>query len=145
MKPTNFSRREFGLGADQRKSNRRALSIPGRMVWRDTRGTTRFATVMTRDVSESGVAVQCLSGAPIPLYRLVHLQLERTARFHVELPHCLRQGKVLSAVYRIGPSGPKTGTPDTYALRLLVEPAHRNAESQATREEAVESETRAMA
>ena len=32
------------------------------------------------------------------------------------------QGKVLSAVYRVGPYKSSTGTPQGYALRLLVEP-----------------------
>jgi len=34
----------------------------------------------------------------------------------------LRRGKLLSAVYRVGPYAPATGTPQGYALRLLVEP-----------------------
>jgi hypothetical protein len=37
----------------------------------------------------------------------------------------LQQGKVLSAVYRVGPYKSATGTPHGYALRLLVEPAHQ--------------------
>ena len=105
------------------------------MVWRDARGTTRFATVVTKNVSEQGAFVECLSGAPIPLYRLVYLQLERTARSSCDLPECLRQGKVLSAIYRVGATTPKTGTPHGYALRLLIEPrrlshAQRGAEDE---------------
>jgi hypothetical protein len=34
----------------------------------------------------------------------------------------LQQGKVLSAVYRVGPYRTSSGTPQGYALRLLVEP-----------------------
>jgi hypothetical protein len=34
----------------------------------------------------------------------------------------LQQGKVLSAVYRVGPYKSATGTPHGYALRLLVDP-----------------------
>jgi hypothetical protein len=34
----------------------------------------------------------------------------------------LQEGKVLSAVYRVGPHKTSTGTPMGYALRLLVEP-----------------------
>jgi hypothetical protein len=34
----------------------------------------------------------------------------------------LQQGKVLSAVYRVGPYKSATGTPQGYALRLLAEP-----------------------
>jgi hypothetical protein len=33
----------------------------------------------------------------------------------------LREGKVLSAIYRVGPYKTSTGTPSGYALRLLVE------------------------
>ena len=39
------------------------------------------------------------------------------------LPPPLRDGRVLSAVYRVGPCEPTTGTPSGYALRLLVEPS----------------------
>jgi hypothetical protein len=35
----------------------------------------------------------------------------------------LRRGKLLSAVYRVGPYVPATGTPQGYAIRLLSEPA----------------------
>jgi len=34
----------------------------------------------------------------------------------------LREGRVLSAIYRVGPSEPETGSPSGYALRLLVDP-----------------------
>jgi hypothetical protein len=39
--------------------------------------------------------------------------------------HCrrLRDGKVLSAVWRVAPCRRATGTPSGYALRFLVEPA----------------------
>jgi hypothetical protein len=60
--------------------------------------------------------------ASIPLYRLVHFQIERPARDGQEIPAVLQQGKVLSAVYRVGPYKTSTGTPQGYALRLLVEP-----------------------
>jgi hypothetical protein len=60
--------------------------------------------------------------ASIPLYRLVHFQIERTARECADLPASLRRGKVLSAVYRVGTYRAATGTPHGYALRLLVEP-----------------------
>jgi hypothetical protein len=61
--------------------------------------------------------------ASIPLYRLVHFQIERPARESMDLPAVLQQGKVLSAVYRVGPYRSQTGTPQGYALRLLIEPA----------------------
>jgi hypothetical protein len=105
-----------------RIGNRRKVRVPGRLTWRDASGTLRFVSVMTRDVSEVDAFVECQVPASIPLYRLVHFQIERTGRDVSELPASLRQGKVLSAVYRVGPYKPATGTPQGYALRLLVEP-----------------------
>jgi hypothetical protein len=35
----------------------------------------------------------------------------------------LQHGKVLSAIYRVGPYRSATGTPQGYALRLLIEPS----------------------
>jgi len=77
---------------------------------------------MTRDVSDVDAFVECQVPASIPLYRLVHFQIERPVRDVHELPAVLQQGKVLSAVYRVGPYKSSTGTPQGYALRLLVEP-----------------------
>jgi hypothetical protein len=82
----------------------------------------RFATVITRDISDQGVYLECRASDAIPLYRLVYLQLERDARDVAGLPPALRDGRVLSAVYRVGPCEPSTGTPSGYALRLLVDP-----------------------
>jgi hypothetical protein len=82
----------------------------------------RFATVVTRDVSDLGVYLECRAADAIPLYRLVYLQLERDGRDLSQLPPALRDGRVLSAVYRVGPAEPGTGTPSGYALRLLVDP-----------------------
>ena len=105
-----------------RLSERRRLNVAGRLTWRDARGIPRFATVVTRDVSDGGVYLECRSGEAIPLYRLVYLQIERDERDAVSLPPPLREGRVLSAVYRVGPAEPGTGTPSGYALRLLLEP-----------------------
>lgn len=113
--------RQLRMGADQRQAARRALAVPGRLVWKDARGTTRFNSVVIRDVSDTGAYVESLSGAAIPLYRLVSLQAERAVAPEV-LPTCLRQGRVLSAVFRVGPSSRATGAPEGYGLRLLVEP-----------------------
>ncbi len=99
------------------------MRIPGRLTWRDGSGTLRFVSVMTRDVSDVDAFVECEMPASIPLYRLVHFQVERPARGGPELPAALQQqGKVLSAIYRVGPYKASTGTPQGYALRLLVEP-----------------------
>ena len=58
----------------------------------------------------------------IPLYRLVHLQVEKAAR-DGELPQPLRDGRVLSAVWQVAPCRPSTGTPAGYALRFMTAPA----------------------
>lgn len=107
----------------KRIGNRRQVRIPGRLTWRDASGTLRFVSVVTRDVSDVDAFVECQVPASIPLYRLVHFQIERQERDADQLPAALRQGKVLSAVYRVGPYKASTGTPNGYALRLLVDPA----------------------
>ena len=106
----------------QRIGERRKIRVPGRLTWRDASGTLRFASVITRDVSDVDAFVECEMPASIPLYRLVHFQIERPARGGQDLPAVLQQGKVLSAIYRVGPYKSATGTPQGYALRLLVEP-----------------------
>lgn len=105
-----------------RRSQRLPVNVAGRLTWRDARGVQRFATVVTRDVSDDGVYLECRSGEPIPLFRLVYLQIERDERAIEALPSALRDGRVLSAVYRVGPCAPGTGAPSGYALRLLVDP-----------------------
>jgi hypothetical protein len=102
---------------------RRKVRVPGRLTWRDSTGTLRFASVVTCDVSDLDAFVECQVPASIPLYRLVHFQVERGSRDSSELPASLRGGKVLSAVYRVGAYRAATGTPHGYAIRLLVEPA----------------------
>lgn len=102
---------------------RRRIQVPGRLTWRDARGALRFVAVTTRDVSDVDAYVACQAPATIPLYRLVHFQVDRPARGAAGLPDALRRGRVLAAIFRIGPYDRATGTPDGYALRLLVEPA----------------------
>ena len=106
----------------KRSSERQAINVPARITWKDASGAVRFASVTTRDVSEAGVFVECEGGAAIPLYRLVHLQLERAAGGNNQLPTKLREGRVLSAVWRVAPCRKSTGTPSGYALRFLVDP-----------------------
>ena len=106
-----------------RSGERRAVRVPGRLTWRDAGGALRFVSVVTRDVSDVDAFVECQVPASIPLYRLVHLQIEKSARTSGDLPRVLQQGKVLTAIYRVGPCKQSTGTPEGYALRLLVEPA----------------------
>jgi hypothetical protein len=104
----------------KRASDRRTVVLPARLTWKDQRGATRFAAVVTRNVSENGVYVELHSPASIPLYRLVQFQLEREVRRTDALPSSLQQGRVLSAVYRISPASPTKL--QGLALRLMVDP-----------------------
>ena len=109
--------------SDKRTSERRRLEVPGQIVWKDARGNTKLTSVLTRDVSDFGVSVECLSGAAIPLYRLVYFQIDREVRQNADIPPALKKPNVLSAVFRIGADNQAIGGPSGYALRLLVEPA----------------------
>ena len=113
--------RQASANGQQRIGNRKKVSVPARLTWRDASGTLRFVSVVMRDVSDVDAFVECQVPASIPLFRLVHFQVERPVR-DGELPVALREGKVLSAVYRVGPYKTSSGTPMGYALRLLVEP-----------------------
>ena len=115
-------RRSSAANPQTRVGQRRKVDVPARLTWRDASGTLRFVSVVMRDVSEVDAFVECQVPASIPLYRLVHFQVERPSREGQDLPAALREGKVLSAVYRVGPYKTSTGTPSGYALRLLVEP-----------------------
>jgi hypothetical protein len=121
LERTVAEKRNHGNGVN-RSSPRLAITVPARITWKDASGAVRFASVTTRDVSEAGVFVECEAGAAIPLYRLVHLQLERSVGAQHQLPSRLREGRVLSAVWRVAPCRKSTGTPSGYALRFLVDP-----------------------
>ena len=112
--------------SNQRSGERRAVAFPARLTWKDQRGATRFASVVARNVSDYGVYVECHSIVSIPLYRLVQFQLEREARESDALPDVLKQGRVLSAVYRVSAPTPG-GKPQGLALRLMVDPKRRPA------------------
>ena len=115
-----------GLGIEQRGAPRFAIALSGRLTWRDTDGSRRTARIRTRDVSRTGAFVECVSGCgPIPLYRLVDLRLDESARSQETVPAPLRQPRVPAAVYRIGSTHESTGLPDSYALRLLARPPRR--------------------
>jgi hypothetical protein len=105
---------------DKRSAARRPVTLPARLTWKDQRGATRFASVTAKNVSEHGVYVECQAPVSIPLYRLVQFQLERNGREADGLPRSLRQGRVLSAVYRVAPKTKSSA--HGLALRLLVEP-----------------------
>jgi hypothetical protein len=111
----------------KRAAERRPVTLPARLTWKDQRGTTRFASVVTRDVSDFGVFVECQTAVSIPLYRLVQFQLEREVRSSDPVPDALRNGRILAAVYRVTPPTP-SGGPQGLALRLMVEPRRRPAE-----------------
>ena len=117
-----FSRVDSEKKPQGQRAERRVLSVPGRLTWKDSRGTTRFASVTTRDVSDTGVFIEWREKTALPLYRLVYFQVEREARHTPGIPAVLRQGRVLSAVYRKGSCQRSTGAPEGYGLRLLVDP-----------------------
>lgn len=111
-----------GSRYEKRNEDRHPIAVPGQILWKDAKGNTRMASVVTRDVSVHGVSVDCQGGAPIPLYRLVYFQVDRDARHLPGLPAALKKPNVLSAIFRVGPDNPVTGAPAEYALRMLVEP-----------------------
>ncbi len=116
-----------GSRYEKRMDDRYPVQVPGEILWKDAKGNTRVASVVTRDVSAHGVSVSCLGGAAIPLYRLVYFQVDRAARSRADLPAPLRKNSVLSAVFRVGAVSDATGAPAEYALRLMVEPARQTA------------------
>jgi hypothetical protein len=104
----------------KRHAERRAVALPARLTWKDQRGATRFAMVLTRDISDFGVYVECKSPVSIPLFRLVQFQLEREVRESDKLLGPLQQGRVLGAVYRVAP--PSSSNVQGLALRLMIDP-----------------------
>ena len=66
----------------RRRTERQQLAVPGQLTWRDTRGTIRFAAVTTRDVSDFGVFVECLTGPEISLYRMAYLHIDLDVECH---------------------------------------------------------------
>jgi len=127
VSPANLVRVPVSRPAEQKRAaERRLLSIPARLTWKDQRGTTRFASVVTRNISDSGVYVESFSPISISLFRIVQFQLERDVRETDGLPISLRQGRALSAVYRISPPTP-SGARQGFALRLMIDPKRRPA------------------
>jgi hypothetical protein len=100
--------------------------LPARLTWKDQRGAAKFASVVTRDVSEFGVFVESPTPLSIPLFRLVQFQLERDTRDADALPDTLRQGRLLSAVYRVHQPS-RLGGRQGLALRLMVDPKRSGA------------------
>src|SRR5438876_10897935 len=94
------------------RAERTPLALPGRITWKDSRGTMRFASVTTRDISESGVFIAWRESTSIPRYRLVGFQLERDGGNIDGIPAALLSGIVLYAVYRVGTGQRATGPPE---------------------------------
>jgi hypothetical protein len=113
--------------ADRRTSERRAVAMAARLTWKDQRGATRFASVVVRNISDMGAYLESHTAISIPLYRLAQFQLEREGRDAEALPDALRQGRVLTAVYRISPAT-RSGKPQGLAVRLMAEPRRRAAD-----------------
>lgn len=107
-----------------RATERIDVALPARLTWKDQRGMARFATVMTRNVSEFGAYVDCETPVSLPLYRLVQFQLERDVKDSDRLPASLKQGRLTAAVYRVQPPDSR-GRGQGFALRLMVEPKRR--------------------
>jgi hypothetical protein len=117
---------------NKRSSERRTLALPARLAWKDQRGVNRFASVVTRDISDSGVFVESPTALSIPLYRLVQFQVEPVIlRDSNDLPESLRQGRILSAVYRVSHASSRTG--HGFALRLMVAPKRHQMDVEAAR------------
>ena len=117
--------------ADNRSAERRCVTFPARLTWKDQHGTLRFATVLARNVSDFGVYVECEAPVSIPLYRLVQFHVDPMAGEGVLLPEALLQGYVLSAVYRVSPAS--ASQPQGLALRLMVDPRRAAVSEQSRR------------
>jgi hypothetical protein len=106
--------------ATERAASRQRIAVPARLTWKDSGGAVRFASVVTRDLSDGGAFVECASQAPIPLFRLVHLQIETPG---AGLTAAHGGGRVLAAVWRVENPKSRIGAPSGYALRFLVDPS----------------------
>jgi hypothetical protein len=111
---------EQTLAWSTRPGPRAGLTVPARLTWKDASGAVRFTSVRTREVTDTGVVVECDASVSLPLYRLVHLQVEKSAREATGLPQQLKDGRVLSAVWQVAPCRPSTGAPAGYALRFMT-------------------------
>lgn len=115
--------------AAPRVAPRQRVAVPARLTWKDNAGAVRFASVTTRDISETGAFVECGAQAPIPRFRLVHLQLETSPG---ELPQALRGQRLLAAVWRVESPKAGAGAPSGYGLRFMIDPAQAVADSGTT-------------
>lgn len=114
---------EQTIASSSRTGRDARLNVQARLTWKDADGALRFTSVRTREISETGAIVDCEAAVSLPLFRLVHMQVEKTARNLTDLPASLREGRVLSAVWQVAPCRPSTGTPSGYRLRFMIPPA----------------------
>ena len=120
-------RRSYAPDPDDRSPHRQppADCVPGRLTWRDAAGRTRFVSVDHAGRQRRG-RVRRMPGTR-PRFRCIGWCISRwnaPARDMRELPgsRCER-ARCSRRVYRVGPYKSATGTPQGYALRLLVEPS----------------------
>ena len=101
---TTCTRTKMPQTPDQARRPNVAVTLPARLTWKDQRGTTRFASVVTRNVSEFGVYVECQS-AVVDSRCTASCSFSSSAT-RARPTRCrpsLRHGRVLSAVYRVTP------------------------------------------
>jgi hypothetical protein len=116
----------------RRATERVSVTLSARLMWKDQRGTQRFACVAALNLSEFGAYVECPNPVALPLYRLVQFQLERDARPGDRVPDSLRRGRVTAAVYRVTRPDAR-GQGQGFALRLMIEPKRRISRVDATK------------
>ena len=106
---------------NRRSTPRTPVTLPARLTWKDQRGSDRFASVIIRDISDTGVFVELASPVSINVFRLAQVQIERDVRESDAVPQAFRQGRLMAAVYRVRPAT-RAGGKQGIALRLLVPP-----------------------
>lgn len=113
---------------NRRTTQRTPVMLPARLTWKDRRGSDRFASVIVRDISDTGVFVELASPVSINVFRLAQVQIEREVRESEGVPPALRQGRLMAAVYRVRPAT-RSGGKQGLALRLLIAPTRVERES----------------
>ena len=107
----------------KRSSERLAITVPARITWKDASGAVRFRVGDdARHQRRRRVrGMRSRRGHPAlsaraPAGRALARRRTTSCR------RSLREGRVLSAVWRVAPCRRSTGTPSGYALRFLVDP-----------------------
>ena len=110
------------MGIPPYRAARHAVALAGRVTWKDCARTTRFAAVITRNISETGVFIEWWESTAIPLYRLVSFSSRKDARNIEGLPRSAAFGQ--SALGRVSARrlSEIDRNPEGYGLRLLIEP-----------------------